>query len=108
MSPKRLAGSAQGRFETVYSKAAIDDVDRIFDFLAASDHGAEERAAASIVSGVTALAEHPLIGRPVSEGLRALVVSFGNSGYVVLYRVRPTLARVEVLSIRHQREAGFG
>jgi plasmid stabilization system protein ParE len=54
------------------------------------------------------LAEHPLIGRPVSDGFRVLVVSFGNGGYVVLYRVLPRLTRVEVLSVRHQREAGFG
>jgi plasmid stabilization system protein ParE len=54
------------------------------------------------------LAEHPLIGRPVRDGLRGLVVSVGNGGYVVLYRVRPGLTRVEVLSVRHQREAGFG
>jgi plasmid stabilization system protein ParE len=54
------------------------------------------------------LAEHPLIGRPVSDRFRVLVVSFGNGGYVVLYRVLPRLTRVEVLSVRHQREAGFG
>jgi len=108
MSPKRSTPPAEGRFAVVYSRHALSDVDRIFEFLAASDDAAARRAVRSIVSGVTALAEHPLIGRPVSDAFRALVVSFGNSGYVVLYRVRPRLLRVEVLSVRHQREAGFG
>ena len=108
MAPKRSAGPAPGRFAIVYSEAALDDIDRIFEFLATADGAAAGRAAQSIASGVTMLAEHPLIGRPVSDGLRALVVSFGNGGYVVLYRVRPSRTRVEVLSVRHQREAGFG
>ena len=108
MSSKRSTPLAEGRFSIVYSRHALSDVDRIFDFLAASDDAAARRAIQSIVSGVTTLAVHPLIGRPVSDSLRALVVSFGNSGYVVIYRVRPGLLRVEVLSVRHQREAGFG
>jgi plasmid stabilization system protein ParE len=108
MSMKQRQPLAQGRFAVVYSTHALSDVDRIIDFLAASDDAAARRAIQSIVSGVTVLAEHPLVGRPVSDALRALVVSFGNSGYVVLYRVRPRLLRVEVLSVRHQREAGFG
>jgi plasmid stabilization system protein ParE len=108
MSAKRSTRLAEGRFSIVYSRHALSGVDRIFDFLAASDDAAARRAIRSIVSGVTVLAEHPLVGRPVSDALRALVVSFGNSGYVVLYRVRPRLLRVDVLSVRHQREAGFG
>jgi plasmid stabilization system protein ParE len=108
MPPKRSAVPGSDRFSTVYAEAALDDLDRIFEFLATADRAAAERAAGSIVSGVTMLAEHPLIGRPVSDGFRVLVVSFGNGGYVVLYRVLPRLTRVEVLSVRHQREAGFG
>lgn len=108
MSSKRSAGLASGRFSIVYAEAALADLDRIFEFLAAADRAAAKRAAESIVSGVSMLTEHPLIGRPVSDAHRALVVSFGNGGYVVLYRVRSRLMRVEVLSVRHQREAGFG
>lgn len=107
MSPKGSRPSGHGKFSVVYSEAALLDADRVFEFLAAFDEAAARRAVQSIVSGVTALAEHPLLGRPVNHVHRALVVSFGNSGYVVLYRVRPRLLRVEVLSVRHQREAGF-
>ena len=108
MPPKRSAVPGSDRFSIVYAEAALDDLDRIFEFLATADRAAAERAAGSIVSGVAMLAEHPLVGRPVGDGLRVLVVSFGNGGYVVLYRVRPRLTRVEVLAVRHHREAGFG
>jgi plasmid stabilization system protein ParE len=96
-----------GPFSIVYARRALDDLDRIFEFLVGSDPSAAQRAAASIVSAVTMLGEHPLIGRPLTDTLRALVVSFGETGYIALYRVRPRLRRIEVLSIRHQREAGF-
>ncbi len=48
------------------------------------------------------LEHHPLIGRIVEARLRELVISFGRTGYVALYRFRP--AQVEVLAIRAQRE----
>jgi plasmid stabilization system protein ParE len=99
--------SSRQIYAIVYAPAALDDLDRIFDFLAETDPAAAGRPARSIASGVSALAEHPLIGCPLTDTLRALVVSFGVSGYVVLYRVRPRRVRVEVLSIRHQRGAGF-
>jgi plasmid stabilization system protein ParE len=56
---------------------------------------------------VTILERHPYIGRPVRGPLRELVISHGRTGYVALYRVAPRLDRVEVLAIRHQREAGY-
>lgn len=45
-----------------------------------------------------------LLGRSVRSELRELVISFGRTGYVALYRV--VRSQVEVLSIRHQREVG--
>jgi plasmid stabilization system protein ParE len=40
--------------------------------------------------------------------VRELVSSYGRTGYVALYRVTLRRRRVEVLAIRHQREAGYG
>jgi len=54
------------------------------------------------------LERHPQIGRPVDAALRELAIGHGRSGYVALYRHRPGSGRVEVLTVRHQREAGFG
>jgi plasmid stabilization system protein ParE len=48
-----------------------------------------------------------LIGRPVEGSLRELVISQGAAGYVALYRFLATEDRVNILTIRHQREAGF-
>ncbi len=61
----------------------------------------------AIQSSVTMLADHPLIGRAIERGLRELVISYGKTGYVALYRFLPHLEEVRVLAIRHQRELGY-
>lgn len=91
----------------LYSAHALADLDRLFDFLASEDPAAASHAASVIVDAVGILARHPHIGRPVRGPLRELVISHGRSGYVALYRVSPRRDRVEVLALRHQREAGY-
>jgi plasmid stabilization system protein ParE len=76
----------------------------VFGFLTEHDPDAAVRAAAAIRSAVTVLAEHPLIGRPLPNDLRELVISFGRTGYIALYRFVLELAEVRVLALRHQRE----
>lgn len=39
--------------------------------------------------------------------LRELVISYGRTGYVALYRFLPLRDEVRVLAIRHQREIGY-
>jgi hypothetical protein len=39
--------------------------------------------------------------------MRELVISFGKSGYVALYRFIAHLGVVRVLAIRHQRELDY-
>jgi plasmid stabilization system protein ParE len=90
-----------------YSGRALADLDRLLDFLAAVDPAAALAAAAVIVDAVKILERHPHIGRPVRGRLRELVISQGRTGYVALYRVTPRRERIEVLAIRHQREAGY-
>ena len=91
-----------------FSARALADLDRLFDFLAEHDPGAAGRAGSDIIEATGVLARHPLIGRPVEAGLRELVISRGSTGYVALYRYLPKEDRVDVLAIRHHREAGFG
>ena len=91
-----------------FGARALADLERLADFAARDDPLAGGSALESILDAVATLQRHPLIGRPVEGQLRELVVSYGHSGYVALYRFRPVLDRVEVLAIRHQREAGFG
>lgn len=51
----------------------------------------------------------PEIGRPFSHQpeWRELVISFGDSGYVALYRRVPADEAIYVLAFRHQKEAGY-
>jgi len=75
--------------------------------LAATDPGAAGSAATAIQSAVASLAAHPLISRRIHGEIRDLVISFGKSGYVALYRFLPHLDLVRILAIRHQRELDY-
>jgi plasmid stabilization system protein ParE len=91
----------------VFSERALTDLDRLFDFLAEHDPYVAGRAARLIVEATRILAQHPLIGRPVRDDLRELVISSGRTGYVALYRLRAGVQQVDILAVRHQREAGY-
>lgn len=91
----------------VYSARALEHLERAFEFLAENDPTTAATAAAAIQSAVASLAEHPLIGRRIHGEVRELVISFGKSGYVALYRLLPHLDLVRVLAIRHQRELDY-
>lgn len=90
-----------------YSANALANLERAFEFLAQHDPRAAAGAAAAIRDAVEALSRHPLIGRPVDAGLRELVISFGKTGYVALYRFLPRRDEIRVLAIRHQRELDY-
>ncbi|WP_245519153.1 type II toxin-antitoxin system RelE/ParE family toxin [Neorhizobium sp. BT27B] len=49
------------------------------------------------------------MGRPFSdnEPLRELLIPFGSSGYVALYRFEPADNTGYILAFRYQREAGY-
>lgn len=51
----------------------------------------------------------PDTGRPFPEmpELRELVIAFGDSGHVALYRHEPADDAVYVLTFRHQKETGY-
>ena len=91
----------------VYSRRALDHLERSFEFLRERDPEAAVRAATAIQSAVAMLADHPLVGRSVAGELRELVISFGKTGYLALYRFLPHLDEVRVLAIRHQREVDY-
>ena len=91
----------------VYARNALANLERAFDFLAQNDPEAAVAAAEAIQSAVDVLARHPLVGRPVGGQLRELVISFGRTGYVALYRFVPARDEVRVLALRHQRELDY-
>ena len=90
-----------------YSPHALRDLERVQDFLAASDPDVAGAAAQAIVHAVSVLEQHPLIGRPAEEGMRELVISRGRTGYVALYDYLAPIDTVVILALRHQREAGY-
>ena len=85
---------------------AAEDLDRLTDFLLQSEPEAAEATVGLIVGGLEILAHHPLVGRPLTNGLRELVISRGRTGYLALYRYDAQADLVLVLAVRHQRESG--
>lgn len=91
----------------VVTPNALSDLERLRNFLVDSDPAAADRTLELILAGISVIADHPLIGRPVEPGFRELIISRGRSGYIALYRYLETRDAVLVLAIRHQREAGY-
>lgn len=88
--------------KVVYAPSALRDLERFADFV---EQGGFNPPLEVIFDAVQILERHPSIGRPVRAELRELLASSGRTGFVVLYRARGD--RVEVVAIRHQREAGY-
>lgn len=91
----------------VYTDNALDNLERRFNCLAESEPAAAPAAARAIQQPVTVLAAHPLIGHRVHGELRELVISYGKTGYVALYRFLPEQDLIRILAIRHQRELDY-
>jgi len=90
----------------IYARRALEDLDRLVEFLLEAEASAID-VVALIAEAIDVLANHPLLGRPVEEALRELVISRGHSGYVALYSCEAREDTVLILAIRHQREAGY-
>jgi plasmid stabilization system protein ParE len=91
----------------VFSEEAFGDLERIVDFLLENSPERASEALQRIRSATDTLDLHPLIGRRVNAEIRELVISWGETGYIALYRFDPVGGIVRILRIRHQREAGY-
>jgi plasmid stabilization system protein ParE len=92
----------------IWTPAALLDVKRLHDFLKIKDLDAAKRVVKAIRQGVKVLEKQSGVGRPVEEmddEFRDWIIDFGDSGYVVRYRVGQRF--VTVLAVRHQKEVGF-
>jgi plasmid stabilization system protein ParE len=92
----------------IWTRTAQQAIARLHRVLADQDATAARRAIQSIRAGVNVLVRQPRLGRPVDDlapAFREWPIDFGDSGYVVLYRVDDEA--VTILTIRHQREAGY-
>ena len=93
----------------IVTAGAVAGLERCRRFLANKNPSAANRAAAAIERHLALLETHPEIGRPSAErtNLRELLIPFGDSGYVALYRFVRDEDTVYVLAFRHQKEAGY-
>lgn len=92
----------------IWTPEALAGVRRCHGFLAPKNPEAASRAVRAIREGMQVVAAHPGAGRPADKmdpEFREWLIPFGESGYVVLYRVDGE--RAVVLAVRHQREAGY-
>lgn len=92
-----------------YTKAAREDMRRLYAFLLERDMEAARRALDAIGKGIELLQAFPFTCRKAAPGnpfLRELVISFGAAGYVALFEIEGT-ETVTILAVRHQREDDF-
>ncbi|MBS0576640.1 MAG: type II toxin-antitoxin system RelE/ParE family toxin [Proteobacteria bacterium] len=89
------------------SDGVMEDLDRIAAWLRYHEVENAETRADEIVSALDILAANPLIGRPVHQDKRELVIGRGSRGYLALYRYAAIADTVVVLAIRAQREGGY-
>jgi len=92
-----------------YTRAAREDLVRLYRYLLDRDVDAAARALEAIERGVAMLRLFPFTCRKIDEGnpfLRELIVSFGTSGYVLLFEIE-SAEQVTIIAVRHQREDDY-
>jgi plasmid stabilization system protein ParE len=91
----------------IYSAAALQDLERLVEFLLEGAPEAALHALEQVRIAIEILERHPRIGRRVRGQVRQLVITYGASGYLALYRFDAAIDLVRIVRIRHQREAGY-
>jgi len=93
----------------IVTEAAVRGLEQCRRFLAEKNPQASRRAGQTIEEHLALLEHEPRMGRPLDDlpELRELVIPFGDSGYLALYRFAPDEGAVYLLSFRHQKEAGY-
>ena len=92
-----------------YTRAAKDDLVRLYGFLVERDVDAARKALDSIQKGIEFLQKFPFTCRkatPEEPLLREMIISFGARGYVVLFEIEDSKT-VTILAVRHQREEDY-
>ncbi|MBB3425078.1 MULTISPECIES: type II toxin-antitoxin system RelE/ParE family toxin [Rhizobium] len=96
-------------FAVRYSQGALEDLERLYDYLLLRDIELAEKAYHAIVKATEFLENFPFSCRKVltdNAFLRELVIAFGSSGYVALFEIEDS-ETITILAIRHQREEDY-
>ena len=91
----------------VITRTATIGIKRCCDFLISKSPKMGIIASNIIANKLESLILQPSIGRIVENGLRELIIEFGSSGYIALYKYDSSNEIVYILAFRHQREAGY-
>lgn len=96
-------------FRVRFTEGARNDLRRLYSYLLARDPAAARRARDAINKGIELLKDFPFTCRKSSADnplLRELVIPFGASGYVALFKIVDA-STVTVIAVRHQREDDY-
>jgi plasmid stabilization system protein ParE len=103
------------KYRVVFSQAAAEDLEQLFDFALQRELDSEtgdlnipEKAVQAIKSGIAFLTSSPFACRKVgsSSFIRELIIPFGHTGYVALFEIVDSNT-VIIGAIRHQREDDY-
>lgn len=92
-----------------HTRAAREDLRRLYGFLLEKDLHAARRARHAIGKAVAFLEDFTFSCRKADEDnpfLREMVIPFGAAGYVALFEIEDRFT-VTILAIRHQREDDY-
>lgn len=92
--------------ELVFLPEADSDIERLFEFLLEENPAAAEKAMLSIDAGAKRLESFPELGVSMNDetGRRELFIPFGNSVYVLRYRIYSESDEIVILRVWHGRE----
>ena len=97
------------KYRVRYTKAAKEDLLRLYKLLLENDLVAARNALEAIKKSINLLQDFPFTCRKASGEnpfLREIVISFGADGYVALFEIEADNT-VTILAVRHQREEEF-
>jgi plasmid stabilization system protein ParE len=91
--------------EVKWLPEALDDLERLFEFLREKNPDAAARAAQTILDGASLLVTSPRLGRPMPDrtGRRELFVPFASGAYVLRYMLEQDKTPV-IIRVWHSRE----
>jgi len=90
--------------KVVWRERALEDIDRVYNFLFTKSKEAAAKVAQVILRGSSLLKESPRLGRPMADstGRRELFIPFGSGFYVLRYFLTNDI--VVIVRVWHGRE----
>ena len=96
-------------YQVRFTKAALEDLKRLYGFLLGQDKAAATKALNTIEQAIELLKTFPFTCRKAQADnpfLRELIISFSANGYVALFEIEEN-ETVTILAVRHQREDDY-